>query len=211
MLSTLHFLFLFSSLPRYFYVFTQFFDFALPQRLSVLLILPDDKASRLDYTQTRVQVAFRLCEATIAAWIGVTGRLELLSWIFALLSPFHSSTEHKSSRMLLSLLLLESDLIKILSIFPSFSLLTSFFFIIQPPCCSGQGRLACAADMKKDQCCKLLNRWLQGLMLDDVPFSMKHCSAKRAPVTVQQIQGVTTVAGGGSKQLFREVLHVCLW
>lgn len=47
-------------------------------------------------------------------------------------------------------------------------------------------------------------------MLDDVPFSRKRYSAKRATVTVQQIQVVTTVVGGRSKQLFREVLHVCL-
>lgn len=53
---------------------------------------------------------------------------------------------------------------------------------------------------EKDQQCKLLNRWLYRLMLDDVPFSMKRWSAKRATVTVQQIQVVTTVVGSRSKQ-----------
>lgn len=56
-------------------------------------ILSVDKASRLDYMQARAQVALRLCEAAKAAWIGVTGSPELLSWIFALPSLLCSSTK----------------------------------------------------------------------------------------------------------------------
>lgn len=43
------------------------------------------------------------------------------------------------------------------------------------------------------------------------PLQHESRSAKRAVVTVQQIQVVTAVVGGRSKRLFREVLHVCLW
>lgn len=124
------------------------------------------------------------------------------------LSLFHSPLEQKSSHTLLSSFPPEGYFTKEFSFFTSS--VTFFCFILASPLLKAtQTGLCCECELH--QHCKHHNRWQRGLMSDYVPFSTKHSSAKRAVLTVQQIQVLTTVVGRRSKRLFRDVLHVCLW
>lgn len=163
--------------------------------------------------QAWVQVALRLREAltcNFAAWIGVTGSLELLSWIFALLAL--SATPHLNTRAAICCFLafyhwvvsLKFSHFFFLSVFLSFpipfSLPAALGLAGWPALQIWKGSTLQAS---QQMAVRTYARWC--------PLQHESCSAKRATVTVQQIQVVTTVVGGRSKQLFREVLHVCLW
>ena len=170
--------------------------------LSLLLMFPDDKAGRLDYVQTSG------AGSTQAAW-GSYRQLQLESeWQVA------RSCSHGS---LLPLTLSAAPQLSaraaVCCSLSSFCRVISFKFCLfsrSLPVASGLAGWPALQIWKRStlqasqqMAVRTYARWC--------PLQHESCSAKRATVTVQQIQVVTTVVGGRSKQLFGEVLHVCLW
>ncbi len=145
----------------------------------------------------------------IATWIRVTGSLELLSWIFSPLIFSATPLLNTRGTICYSLALYKRVISLLFSLFLCLSSLLSLhsFSPSAPLGLAGWPALqiwkGSTLQASQQMAVRTYVRWC--------PLQHESCSAKRAKVTVQQIQVVTTVVGSRSKQLFREILHVCLW